>query len=176
MAVILKPGGETVGIGNLTEPTHIVVGNLVGDEPAKIPEETVGHILAAHNDTAHHRDERNRVIAVGCLEILDHVVGPVLTAGFVAVLDTDLESLAVLGRDSPEDLSKIVVEMCADVLLAHLVGLQAGSLHRCRRTDGSGRKHGSVHHDPLPCRNIPDEGAVFGDIFSDVHDLRRADS
>ena len=171
MAVVLKPGGQAMLVADLTKTAHIVVGHLIGDKPPEIPKETVGHVLAADHHTTHDRDERHRIVAVGRNEILDQIVGPVLASCLVAVLHTDLERLSVLGRDPLQYLAEIVVKVCAYVLLAHLVRLKSGSLHRRRGAERAGRKHGRPHDHPVACRNIPDERPVFGHIGGYVLDL-----
>ena len=155
MAVILEPCGEAVLIADFPQTAYIIIGDLVGHKPADIPEEPVRHLTASDNHPAEHGNIRSRIIAIDFLEIRDHVVGPILAAGLIAVLHDNLESLPVLSGDPLQDLSEIVVEMVSDVLLAHLVGLKASAFLGSRRIHRSGRKHRCPLDNPLTSRDIP---------------------
>lgn len=85
-------------------------------------------LRAIHHITVISRQVRQRIIAVPLPERFEEIIGKILAAGFVTILDHHLECLAVLRRDTLENLSDKIVEMRLDMRPAHLVGFIAGRL------------------------------------------------
>ena len=168
MAIVLKPCCESMLVADLTKSGNIFICDHIGNKTTKIPKETVSDVRRTYNCSAERRDIRNWIIAICILESLDHIVCPVLTTSLVTVLNNDFECLAVLGRNTLEDLAEIVVEMSADMLLAHLVSLQSTSLFRRRAAFNTSCKHSSTGNNPCALRYIPCQGAVRSHIRCNV--------
>ena len=100
VTVVFEPGMQPVLMADVAQAAHVIISDLVGDHPAHVPQETVGGLFAAHYDAVVYRQVGGRVVTVAGLELFDHAVREVLSAGFVAVLHHDFERLAVFGRDA----------------------------------------------------------------------------
>lgn len=98
MAVILEPGGQTILMTLLAQARHIVVSDPVGHQTAHIPQETVRCFGRFHHITVISRQVRQRIIAVPLPERFEEIIGKILAAGFVTILDHHLECLAVLSQ------------------------------------------------------------------------------
>ena len=141
MTIVLKPCCEPMLVAHLAKTGNILICYHISNKTTKIPEETVSDVRRTDNCSAERRDIRHWIIAICFLESLDHIVCPVLATCFVTILNNDLECLAILCRDTLDNLAEIVVEMSADMLLAHLVCLKTTSFLRCRAAFNSSCKH-----------------------------------
>ena len=172
MAVVLQPRGESMTMTGFAQTADIVIRNLIGNEAAHIPKETVRLLAAAHHNPAVNGHKGHGVVTVGTLEILNHMVGPVLTAGFVTIFHHNAESLAVLRRNAFQDKSDVIVEVGIDMFLAHLVGFKSAPLDGCRTVHRTGGHHGRAHHHPLPFGHAPGERTVRSHTVGQVDHLR----
>ena len=172
MAVILQPGSQPVLMADIPQATYIIVGNTVGHQTPQVPKETIREIGTADHNAIQHRKIRNRIVPVTFFENIDHIVRPVLPAGFIAVLHHDLECFPVGFRNAFQDLADKGVEMESDVFAAHLIDLRPccfGSRGRVRHTR---RKHNHPPDHPVSFRHFPVQHAMLRES-SHVFDLLR---
>ena len=172
MAVIFQPGRQAVFMALLPQPADIIIRDTVGDEPAKIPKETVGDILAPDNRPMQNRKIRKRIVTIGLLETLRHIVGPILPSGLVTILHNHFEGPAILCRNTAQYLSDKGIEMARHMLLAHLIDLKPQSLGAGRTVRHGRRTHGQALHPPFPGRDFPTQRSVAETCGNILHCTR----
>ena len=172
VSIALQPGFQAVGVCLLPKAAHIVVGHAVRHQAAEVPQEALTLVHRAHDFALQDRKIRDRVVSVGILEDLRHVVGPVLATGLVAVLHDHLPGFAVLRRNAAEKFTHEGVVMPGNVLAAHLVHLQACPFRDGRRIFDAGRFHIAHEHRPLPVGHLPAQFPVLH-LVGQVHQEHR---
>ena len=155
VAVALQPGLQAVGVGLFPQAAHIVVGHPVGHQAAQVPEEALALVHGSGHPALEHRQVGPRIIAVCLFKHLGHIVGPVLAAGFVAVLHHHLPGFAIFGRDAAQQFTHKGIVMLRNIAFAHLVHLQARTFRDGRRIVNAGAFHVTDQHGPLAGRHLP---------------------
>ena len=90
----------------------VVLGGQVADGLAEVPQEAVARLGALHDAAGEDRQPGPQVVAAALGELRDHLVGPVLDAGFPAVGDHVLQAaLAHQRAHGVLVLVQIVVEV-----------------------------------------------------------------
>ena len=170
MAVIFQPGLQAVFVADFAQTAYVIIGHLVRDETAQIPQETVGYILTLHHDTIQRRQERNRVVAVAFLEIIKERICVILTSHFIAVLHHKCPALAVLRGNAAKDFTHERIKVRRHMFAAHLIHFQTGGFFAGRRIFDTSRLGTNAHHFPISGGCVPFQ-LVAGKVFADVQHL-----
>ena len=109
-------------------------GQQVGDRAAEIPKEAIAHVGAADHSTGQYRQIGPWVVSPALRELLDHVVRPVLHAGFPTIHHHVSKALAEERAEMLPNRVHVAVEIVLDVLGIELVHLQTCSAGRARGT------------------------------------------
>ena len=157
-------------MGLLPEAAHIVVGHTVSHQASEVPQETLALVHGAHYLPLQDGKIQEGIVAVGILEDLRHVVGPVLATSLIAVLHNHFPGLAVLGRDTAKELAYERIIMRGDMLAAHLVHFQAGTFGNGGGIGDSGGFHIAGKHRPLPVRYFPAQLSVLQERREVMHE------
>ena len=105
----------------------------VGDRPPKIPQETVAYVGTADHAPRQDRQIPRRVVAAPLLELSDHVVRPVLHAGFPTIHHHIAQTLAEQRAEGLFKRIEVTVKIGLDVFAVQLVHFQP----RARRRGGT---------------------------------------
>ena len=167
MSVILQPCRQTVSVADFTEASDEIVGNAVGNQTTEIPKEAVGPVRTSYHDSLQGGQVRDRVIFIFLFKGGQHIICPVLSSGFIAVLYHYFEGRTIFGRDAAENFSYVSVEMGSNMLFTHFIYFQSSSFRTGRRISDPGRTHGCPYDGPFARRNLPVEFPIFK-VRSDV--------
>ena len=118
----------------------VVLRHHIGDRPPHIPQEAVRLLRAADHASGHHRQKRQRVIAVARAERWREIVGPVLRPHLVAVGDDMLPRLAFGRGHARQQMANVVGEVHGERRAVQLVHFQPGRLRRRGAVLRAGRR------------------------------------
>ncbi len=118
---------QALAVQQFGQQAEMVVGEHVGQRAAKIPQEPVADCGALHHAAGQCRQIRCRIVTAALAEFRNHIVGPILHAGFPTVDQNVLQALAVKRSQAPLDRIEVAVEVRFHVLAAQLIGLVAQS-------------------------------------------------
>ena len=139
----------------------LIVGK-VGDRLAKVPEKSVTGLSAVHDLPGQNRHPGDRIISATLSELGDHIVGPILRAGFPAVVDHIAH--APLTYERGTDGLLIAIEVSLEILLhksaVELIDLKTRGLSRGWMVGDSEQRVAEAQHYPLAGRRSPVERTI----------------
>ncbi|OQA32558.1 MAG: hypothetical protein BWY56_02226 [Acidobacteria bacterium ADurb.Bin340] len=125
IAVGLHGQHHPVAVGKLRVMPEVTVGEQVTDGLAVVPQEALRLLQTIHHAARERRQEGQQFVPATGLELLGHLLGPVLAVHLVTVDEDVVEDLARERPDLLNQLAQHALKMGFRGLLAHLVAFQA---------------------------------------------------
>ena len=122
------------------------------------------------------RQVRRGVVAAPLAEFGDHVLGPVLHAGFAAIHHHITQALADQRPQSLRDRVDVAVEIGFHVLAAQLVHLVPQTGRRGRPVLRARKRIAHAQNGPLAGWDFPVEAAVLGHLRGQIHNAGTQES
>src|SRR5690606_19885119 len=110
-------------MADITQSAHILIGYLIGNKSSQIPQKAIGFILTADNIAIHYGDIGYRIITVLLFKLFYEIVCPILTAHFIAILNSHLERFPIGWRNPSHNFAQESIKMLNDMEVIHFIDL-----------------------------------------------------
>ena len=146
-------------------------GNQIGNSLAEIPQEAITGFGAFYNMSGKYRQPWRGIIAPQLFELLQHLVGPVLRAGFPAVVDDELDALLahLIGANCFFIAVQILLEIATHIAPIQLVDFQTRCFLGCRMIRNAEQRISHPQNDPVTCRRRPVQRSVSAHFTRQIH-------
>ena len=161
VTVTFEPRVASVFVAGVAQTADVRIGDFIRDKASQVPKEAIGDVEIRRDRSVEDGEVRGRVVTERLLEFFGEVVGVVLTAHFVAVLDDRREGFHIFGGEALDQIEHIRVEVFDRVFAAHLVDFKS---RRFRNGGGvlcARRGRAEAFDDPFSFGNVPGQDAVF---------------
>ena len=81
----LRVALHSVGLEDLVLEVVVIFGDHIPDRPSPVEQETLRLFCAVQNHSGQRRHPTEKIVAFACLELFEHIPGPCLRSGLVAV-------------------------------------------------------------------------------------------
>ncbi len=162
---------HSVRLKNLVLKVVVIFSDHISDRPSPVEEETFRLFGAVKDHSCQSRHPAEKVVAFACLELREHIPGPCLRTGLVAVGEEIFNAAFAEFPLGGVDVSlEVVVEIFSDGFRVEFVNLKSRGFRRGGVIGLACQAVAEAEYSPVAFRCGPIEDTVL-DVRGQVHDI-----